>query len=266
MNVQSNAKAGSVLFESLPPHKALRMNPRSLLDTHTVHVWRINLALANEQIARLQATLSLDEIQRAESYRFERDRSRFITSRGCLRMLLAHYTHATPSAIVFQYAASGKPHLAPSTDPLAPDFNLSHSGDMALVAICLHHRIGIDIECIRSDIEHEQLVRRFFAPTEISDYLSLPPSERLTAFYRCWTRKEAYAKARGEGIALPFNQFTVTLLTDESARLQRRDLEPAESSHWTLMDLPTEPAAAAALSVEGTGWKICYFDMHTDLK
>jgi 4'-phosphopantetheinyl transferase len=240
------------------------MNHFPDLAAKDVHVWRVDLDLPPLHLARHRETLAPDEIQHAGQFHFERDRSRYITARGWLRILLAGYLHVTPTDILFYYSTNGKPGLAPSSVQPHLSFNVSHSEDTGLIAICQHYPIGVDIEYVRPEVEDEMLVQRFFAPTEIADYMSLPIPERQQAFYRGWTRKEAYLKARGDGLYLALNQFAVSLLPGQTPQLTHFDLEPTELARWTLMNLSIGPNYSAALAIEGRGWLVkmlhCAYD------
>ncbi len=211
-----------------------------------VHVWRVELDCAATAVGVLRATLSTEEKQRAARFRSLELRERWTVARGALRYILATYARCDPGALVFRAGPHGKPALAGPVEDIP--FNLSHSGGLALVAIAEAGRVGIDAETVRSEIEVEDLSRRFFAPAETAEILAISPDARLAAFFACWTRKEAFVKALGGGLSVPLDRFQVTVRTDQPARLVW--VEGEESDRWSLLDV-SEPGVAAALVVEG---------------
>src|SRR5262249_6099605 len=147
-------------------------------------------------LARLYETLSADERQRAAGFRFERHRSRFIASRGFLRLILGAYLGMLPEAVKFTYGLNGEPGM----DGDRVQFNASHSEDRALYAIALDAPIGVDLEWMRPSLDFDQIARSFFSPVEWAEYRVIPPDRQTEAFFRCWTRKEAFIKATGLGL------------------------------------------------------------------
>jgi 4'-phosphopantetheinyl transferase len=226
------------------------------LNTNEIHVWRVSLNMLPGTIERLSQLLAPDERAKAERFRFARDRNQFISGRGLLRVLLGRYLGCEPQDVRFCYSSYGKPSL---DDPLAISglqFNLSHSHQLALLAFTYTRNIGVDIEYMRPDVEFEQLAEHFFAPDECAVLQSLPLSERQEAFYNCWTRKEAYIKARGEGLSIPLESFTVSLRPDEPAALLRSREHPSDVPRWSLRALTPGEHYAAALAVDDTHWQL----------
>ena len=131
------------------------------------------------------------------------------------------------------------------------EFNLSHSGDFALIAVTQAHKVGVDVECIRSDIELESMARRFFSPIEVSELMSLLADQRLVGFFNCWTRKEAYIKAHGLGLSLPLDSFDVSLTPGEPAILRATRPDAEEAARWTIIPLEVAPGYSAAVSFLG---------------
>ena len=199
----------------------------------------------------LGATLSAEEQVRAARFQRPLDRSRYIAGRGQLRRLLGGYTGLTPEQLRFISGPKGKPELASECNPDSLQFNLAHSGGMALYAVAWRRRVGVDLERIRADVEIETLAARFFTPEEAESLRSLPASQRTGAFFTCWTRKEAYLKARGDGITFGLERFAVSLLPDAPPALLRAPFDPAEVDRWTLHALDVGSDYAAALAVEG---------------
>lgn len=223
--------------------------PRDLaVELGRVHVFRLRLALPPERLAALRALLFPDELARADRYRAARDGARFTAARGLLRALLADYAKTNPEQIGFETNLHGKPALA----GVGLSFNLSHSGDLALIAVTQAGvELGIDVETIRDNVEYERLAQRFFAPGETAALLALPSEQRMDAFYACWTRKEAYMKARGLGLAIPLDGFEVSMAPGEPPRLLRPAAGDPHGTEWALWQIDPGPGYAAALCVRG---------------
>jgi 4'-phosphopantetheinyl transferase len=182
-------------------------------------------------------------------------------ARGWLRVILARYMDAEPKSLRFRHNLHGKPILIGSDGDEPLSFNVSHSGSLALYGITRRRRIGIDVERIRDDLPHEEVADRFFSPTERAMLHSLPAESRAKAFFDCWTRKEAYAKGRGEGVGLPFDQFSVSIDPTQSIGLIENHLHPADVSLWSLARIDPGPGYAAAIAVEGHDWNMAFFDV-----
>jgi 4'-phosphopantetheinyl transferase len=202
-----------------------------------VQIWGIWLTASDSTLAYSRATLSLDERHRAERFSFENLKRSYTLSRAGLRILLGHYLGCAPNEIELTHGPKGKPALRDSS-PLR--FNASHSGQMAIYAFTLDCELGVDVEQLRELDDPESIAARFFAAAEVSELLSLKSEDRNLAFFRCWTRKEAYVKAIGDGLAIPLNRFQVTLLPGAPARLVRIAGDLATADDWTLHHL--EPA------------------------
>jgi 4'-phosphopantetheinyl transferase len=223
--------------------------PLILPDSH-VHIWRASLDVAPALLETLCGTLAADERARAARFRFARDRARFIAGRGVLRAILARYLERAPGAITFRYGPSGKPALHDENGSDDLRFNVSHAGGVALYAMTRGREIGVDIEATRTEIETERIAARFFSPREIATLRSLPPEQRHDAFFRCWTRKEAYVKARGAGITTALDAFDVSLAPDEPAAILAIR-EAGAAGHWSLHHLVPGPGAVGAVAVAG---------------
>ncbi|HKG53037.1 MAG TPA: 4'-phosphopantetheinyl transferase superfamily protein, partial [Anaerolineales bacterium] len=159
----------------------------------------------------------------------------------------------------FYYNQYGKPFLAPEFSSYLLNFNLSHSGSMALYAITRNMEIGVDIECIQSDFEYEEIAQRFFSVNEVAVLRTIPTEKKLEAFYNCWTRKEAYIKALGKGLSLPLDSFEVSFAPWESPLLITK-AGPQERSLWTLLNLKPGPGYMGALAVKGIGCGFRYWE------
>ena len=228
-----------------------------------VHVWRATLAWRAAAADRLKQCLSADERDRMERFRLEKDRRRYLIGRGLLRSLLGRYLDVVPQDLRFETTAAGKPHLAVGERQL--QFNLAHSGEYVLIAIANGRAVGIDVEEIRNDFEAEEIAARFFSPSEQRDLGTFAGRVKIEAFYNCWTRKEAYVKARGEGLSLPLDQFDVSLRPGEPARLIATRPDSAEARRWQLIALDVADGYRAALVVEGQGWTLRSWDCPEEL-
>ena len=237
----------SVWFE--PPE-------RLALGNDAVHVWRVGLDQSPSQIALLQNNLDDDERSRADRFYFSRDRERFIVARGILRAILGRYSNRSPNSLCFSYSTHGKPELVSESDADGIRFNLSHSHGEALYAVSRGREVGVDLEFIRCDLEAEQIAERFFSHSEIETLQALPPSLRKYAFFLCWTRKEAYIKARGEGLSLALDKFDVSLTPGEPAALLSTQSDVDEAHRWSLRNLTPADGYAAAVATKGHYWTL----------
>jgi 4'-phosphopantetheinyl transferase len=213
-----------------------------------VHVWRTALDLSEVCLHRLWQALDSEERERANRFHFAKDRDHFIAARGRLRAILSRYLQIQPRDLRFVYGARGKPSLAGQTGGLR--FNLAHSHGLALYAIAEGREVGIDVEFIRPSVAGEGIAERFFSRLEVAALRSLPPTQRQVGFFTCWTRKEAFLKAHGEGLGYGLNQFSVSVAPDEPAALVAIPSDPEAAAHWSLQDLAPGPGYVAALAVE----------------
>jgi len=222
-----------------------------MLPAGEVHVWRASLERPARVVELMYSTLSTDERARADRFHFARDRSRFVIGRALLRRLLGCYTGATPEALEFEYGEFDKPSLL-----RGPRFNLSHSGTIALYAVSREGEIGIDVELDR-DVSRDRVAERFFSPGEVKALRALPAELQPRAFLSCWTRKEAFLKARGDGLSLALDSFDVTLTPDAPAALLRTAWCSEEPRRWQIQDL-SDPQAGyiAAVALRGYGWRV----------
>jgi 4'-phosphopantetheinyl transferase len=223
-----------------------------------VHCWCASLDVPAAEAARLYETLTPDERNRSARFRFERDRQHFIVARGVLRDLLAYYLQTQPGRIDFVYNAFGKPDLSPAFGNRLT-FNLSHSGGLALIAIATASSVGVDLEYIRWQPDHADIARHFFSAAEVDSLIALPRHCRAEAFFSCWTKKEAYVKACGAGLAMPLNTFSVPLTTDAARtpvdlRVDSGDV--ARARRWSLYTIRPAPGYAGAMAIEGSGWRL----------
>jgi 4'-phosphopantetheinyl transferase len=213
--------------------------------------------LPQPSLERIRACLSPDELARVARFRFEKNRRRYVASQGALRDLLGRYLRCEASSIRFDYGPAGKPSL---TGGHPVQFNLSHSDEMALYAIALDREVGVDVELVRPRPMMEQVARRFFAAPEVAALLAQPEAERLQAFYRCWTRKEAYIKAKGLGLRIPLGSFEVSLRPGEPAALVWVRDDPEETARWSMASLDPGNGYIGAVVVQGSGWNLRFWD------
>jgi len=219
------------------------------LEGESVHVWRADLAQSPETIRAHLAALSPDERRRAERYRFERDRLRFIAARGVLRDLVGRYVGRPPGEVKFTYGSHGKPELDGGAVGARLAFNVSHSRDAALYAFTRDIAVGLDVEFIRHDVACLEIAGRLFSSGEAAALRALPEESRVAAFFNCWVRKESYIKGLGEGLSHDLRGFTVSLAPGEPAALLATNGRHSEAAHWSLLDLPAGEGYAAALAV-----------------
>src|ERR1035437_1708303 len=234
-----------------------RSPPETLvLGSDEVHVWRATLDQTPSQMQSFLHNLAADEQARAERFYFERDREHFIVARGVLRAILGGYLNKAPECLSFCYSSHGKPALAGESDRDAIRFNVAHSHGVALYAVTRGREVGIDLERIRFDLAVAEIAERFFSAREVAMLQTLPTEIQRQAFFRCWTRKEAYIKARGEGLSLPLDQFDVSLIPGEPAALLSTQPDSDEAVRWSLKELTLASGYVAALAVEGRGWTL----------
>ncbi len=246
------------------------MNPISDWLTHLsapplpdddVHVWRASLDIDSDLLHTLTTSLAPDEQTRAARFKFDRDRQRFIAARGILRTILGAYLSQQPAALSFSYGPHGKPSLNSNEEHRVMQFNISHSHGIALYAFANTREVGVDLEAVRPMADWEGIARRFFSPQEVTEILSWPQDFRQEAFFRCWTRKEAYLKARGSGMTLPLKSFNVKLSEDGSTALRSED-----SHRWSLYGLTPASGYTGAVVGEGKNWRLrCWSWRGSDL-
>jgi 4'-phosphopantetheinyl transferase len=230
-----------------PAMEALNWSPAAqdlTLQNDEVHIWLACLDVDPEERTRLRSYLNEDEVSRVERFVFPRDRDHFIVARGRLRELVGRYLHCPPNVVQFKTGRYGKLSLLDDLDPLR--FNLSHSNGLALYGFCMGRELGIDTEKIRPGFGGEGIAARYFSAAEQKELAEVPNELRDTAFFLCWTRKEAYIKAHGDGLQIPLDSFDVSLKPGEPATLRS-----ADSGRWSMRFFMPAPEFVAALIVEG---------------
>jgi 4'-phosphopantetheinyl transferase len=228
------------------------------LPPEMIQVWRVRLDQSPTSCARLEQLLSPGEMDRAGRFHFERDRRRFIIARGALRMILSGYLGVAPTVIAFEYGPQGKPFLGVTASGIR--FNVTHSQELALVAVARDRELGVDVEHVRPFTWKEQTPEHFFSPREVEAFRSLPDDLQQSAFFACWTRKEAYIKARGGGLSIPLECFDVSVVPGEPAALLAVRDDPMEPSRWGMAELQPAQGYMGALVARGKDWHWGYCD------
>jgi 4'-phosphopantetheinyl transferase len=201
-----------------------------------------------ETVRALATCLSDAERQRAQRFRFDRDRRRFVVARARLRQLLAARLGTRPEAVTLAYGRNGKPALAQRLADTDWCFNVAHCDELAVYAFSAQREIGIDVEAIRSFAEADDIASRFFSHRENQAYRALAPADKPLGFFNCWTRKEAFVKALGDGLSMPLDRFDVSLAPGEPAQILRVDSTPGEDSGWRLDSFSPLPGFVAAVA------------------
>ena len=216
-----------------------------------VHVWFVRLHEMSRHFESVLEILAPDEVARAARFRFERNRNEYILTRGFLRHILGCYTGFAPHLLQFGYNSYGKPTLAAHWRGDRLEFSVSHSRGVAVYAVTRDRQVGVDLEYMHQDVEFDQIAEHYFSPREISLFRRLPSDKRREAFFSCWTRKEAYIKARGEGMFLDLRSFDVAFAPDQAAPVFSGTDDPSETQRWSLADLPAPVGYTAAVAVKG---------------
>jgi 4'-phosphopantetheinyl transferase len=225
----------SVTWSAPPPAIALRENE--------VHIWRAWLDVEAPEFARLSSYLSVDEHLRADRFVFSRDRHHFAVGRGRLRELLAIYLRCPPESFQFRTGRYGKPSLA---EDIPVRFNLTHSYGLALYAFAINRDLGIDVEKNRAEFASKEIAERYFSAAEQQELSQLPTEMQSDAFFLCWTRKEAYVKAHGDGLQIPLDSFDVSLTPGKPEILRS-----ADQQRWSMRSF--SPASQYVGSIVGEG-------------
>jgi len=228
-----------------------------------VQLWRVDLEALRGGESRWKLLLSPDELRRASRFHSARDRQHFIAARAILRTILAAYLESEPASLCFSYSKREKPSLGPPHNESGISFNISHSGGVALLAFSRRREIGVDVEQIRHDFDLKAIAQRFFSAHEQDQLAALPTGGAVENFFRCWTRKEAYIKATGDGLSLPLSQFDVSLNPSETNALLATRPDGKEAALWSVREVPAGDGYVAALCVRGRDWKLNEWSAHS---
>jgi 4'-phosphopantetheinyl transferase len=213
-----------------------------------VHVWYVSLRRMALHITQFARTLSDEELQRAECFHFDRDRSRFVLARGILRMILGAYNSCPPAGLSFSYGPYGKPMV----EEIPFNFNLSHSDDTAMYAISQRLRIGIDVELVRPLAEMDSIAERVLTRRETDALATIGPDEKAAQFFQLWTRKESVLK--GLGLGLGVSPQAIEVLHDVVQLVPAEDpsgLLRGEPASWRVHNLLVNSEYKAAVAIDG---------------
>lgn len=219
-----------------------------------IDLWAVRLVAPEPALDLFRRVLSPDEYARASRFQFDHLKHSYLISTGSLRALIGRYLGTDPARVRFEFGQNGKPRVGPNQEFC---FNASHSGSLGLFAFTVGCELGIDVERIRPLSGMNEIAARFFCAGEAAELLALPDSERLHAFFLCWTRKEAYLKATGEGLSASLNQFQVALRPRDVCRIIHCD--PCTPEEWALHNLKPAPGFAAALAYRGPRRRVRLF-------
>lgn len=221
-----------------------------------VHLWQIHQIAPDDEILRGRSVLSPEEVERADRFYFDKHRRQFIVAHAAMGTILSSYLNISPSDVAFSYGPKGKPAFSAELEKSGIRFNLSHSGDYALLGITRNHILGVDIEFINHEFGTEEIATSFFSPAEIETLQAVPQAQKAPVFFSCWTRKEAYIKAVGDGLSIPLDSFDVAFAPGAQPALLR--VQVPEHQFWKMYDLPAPEGYKAALVVEGENHKLKY--------
>jgi 4'-phosphopantetheinyl transferase len=221
------------------------------LSSDRVDVWRVPLDEPSSTVST-SSVLSSDEFNRAQRFHFEKDRLHFVRCRSALRFLLSRYLGIAAGDLRFEYRPGGKPELAAQQNPLQLRFNVSHSAQLALIAVSAVRRLGIDLEEERADVDIAALSDRFFSTREREGLRALPDRLRMAGFFACWTRKESFLKATGDGLGFPLADFSVTTHPELDPALEEIRGDIQVRKQWFLADLRVEGGYRATVAVESS--------------
>ena len=219
----------------------------------TVHVWAVPLDDARVDVDAGRKLLSPDERERAARFYFEQHRRRFLLAHIALHWILSRYLKIPPARLYFELGNNGKPKLPPALTNSGFEFNLSHSNDMALLAINLIGEVGVDIEYVKPGFKFEEIAESFFTAREVAELRGLPSELQRQAFFKCWTCKEAFLKAKGTGLSGRLDEVEITLSASDEVRIR------ADVAGWSLAELNPIDAYEAALVVASPPVPICCY-------
>jgi len=225
------------------------------LGDHEIHLWSSSVRQPEVLQKDLRRTLSPDEWKKAARFRFDEQRNAYIVAHGLLRLILSCYAEVEPERLEFVHGPRGKPALR----GVPIHFNMSHSKDVVVYAVAEEPKLGIDVEYIRSIPDVLAIARQFFSPVEYQDLLTLEEAQRSQGFFSCWTRKEAYIKAIGDGLYTPLDQFQVAVKPKQPVALVSIQEDQRSASEWSLFDWKLSQRYACAVAICGSGWHITHF-------
>ena len=210
-----------------------------------IDVWLCDLKQLSGEINNFYSILAEDEHERADKLKVEDKKQQYIITRGALRQRLGLLTNIDPKDFVFEYFEHGKPVLNNDARFTDITFNVSHSNDLALIAIAQEQNIGIDIEKINHELNHQALMTRFFSEAEQTEFQTMPDANRAKAFCACWTRKEAFIKAVGDGVSYGLDNFDIAV--DPENQIPEINLHKSSDETWSAINLPINDEYMACL-------------------
>lgn len=220
------------------------------LPSDRVDLWRVRLDSPESSGGAFQDVLTPDELARADRFHFHRDRLRFITCRAALRSILSRYLQMPPGDIRFRYEKNGKPEITELQNSHGLRFNVSHSSALAVIAVSSGRAVGVDIEKVNPKLECLDIARRFFSKRECLALSTTSAGEQKRAFFACWTRKEAFLKATGEGLSYSLSEFSVNVAPDQPALIEEVKADPQAVLRWSLANLRPEDEYLGTLAFE----------------
>jgi 4'-phosphopantetheinyl transferase len=223
-----------------------------------VVVWKINLNHLSPDISLYSGVLNECEIEKSRRFYFQKDRQRYIQSHAILRMILGKELGVLPGAVQFTTNPYGKPYIISDGQQPGLFFNISHSQTGLLIALSRGIECGVDIEYQRDDFPSNEIAERFFSKKEFEVFKALPETQKKEAFFNCWTRKEAFIKAKGMGLSIPLDSFDVSLVPGDKARLVASSLEEGDISNWSLENVDTWFQYSAALCAKCSNLSVVY--------
>ena len=228
------------------------------LAPNQTHIWFINFSQQLNNLSFFLSILSKEEKEKASKFKFKKDKNCSIITRGALRLLSGKYLNLNPKDIRFKYGEYGKPYYNMETKL---KFNVSHSGNMAVIGFVLIDDIGVDIEEIKTDFEVFDIASNYFSKLEIETLNELPKEKHVECFYRCWTRKESFIKAKSQGLSFPLDSFSVSIHSDKHTELLETKWDEKEKSTWKLFTFTHQQNYIGAVSVQNKIVNIEYFNI-----
>ncbi len=231
------------------------------LQENEVQLWIIDINKIKNNLSFYEGCLSLEEMAKANRFRFEKDRTVSIIARGALRLLLGHHLNRAPESLQLSYGAFGKPHLISAS---TIQFNVSHSDMVVIIGLTNTKALGVDVEMDKRSFEVMDVAQNFFSPLEIENLLEFDKESQVRSFYRCWTRKESIIKALGSGLSFPLDSFAVSLEKDNEATLKKTNWDNDEKNHWKLFSTRYHRDYMIAVALRNVEAQIAYYQW-TDL-
>lgn len=213
-------------------------------------LWRVDLDPPTERLPAALALLSSDERERCERFKIDAVKRRFAIARGSVRRLLGEAASRPAETLRFEYGPQGKPSIAREDNPGDIRFNLSHSGDTAVLAIANGREVGVDVERLRDDMSFRKLAKRFFSDAEAETLNDMEGDELRNQFFRIWTAKEAYIKAVGLGLRIPLDQFAFRVGEGARPALTEASHDPTQLSRWRFHQFEPGRGCVATVAVE----------------